>query len=64
MLGKLKAILFPCEQTMKLLMSEHHIAVQDNATAHKRLLEVCSGASCQTKNTFPELKDGHIVNPR
>ncbi len=64
MLGKLKAILFPCEQQMKRLMSEHQAAIHDNSAAHSRLLEVCTQGNCVKKNTFPALMEGRIVNPR
>ena len=64
--NRLNEIIFPCEKIMKELMSEHHIAVQENQEAHKRLVQACSGGdTCQReKSSFPEIKEGKIVNPR
>ncbi len=54
MMEKLKNRIFPCSEKMKL-------AIDDNLKATQRLIDACQP---RVKNSFPELKEGHIVSPR
>lgn len=52
MMDRLKFKLFPCSEKMAA-------AIKGNREAVDRL-----NVACSTHAKFPELKDGHIVNPR
>ena len=50
MFKNLKKKIFPCCEKLNTVMNE-------NKQAAKELSEVCK------QNKFPELKEGHVVNP-
>lgn len=52
MMEKLKAKIFPCSEKMKT-------AIDENIKATQRLIN-----ACEVKHKFPEMKEGHIANPR